>query len=57
MMTYESYLSYMEHIAWKGSGYRVMTEEEFLIVMDWIGFVTARQQFQAELEMDAMYNA
>ena len=47
-MNYQSYLSYMEHINWKDSNYRVLSEEEFLIVMDWIGFVQAREQFQKE---------
>lgn len=47
-MNYQTYLSYMEHLNWKGSNYRVLTEEEFLVVMDWIGFVQAREQFQKE---------
>lgn len=48
--TYESYLAYMEHIDWQKSGYRVMTEEEFMAVMDWYSFVKAREQFQEEMQ-------
>lgn len=40
----------MEHIDWKKSGYRVMTEEEFMAVMDWMSFIQARQQFQEEMK-------
>lgn len=47
-MTYECYLSYMEHINWKTSKYRVMTEDEFLMVMNWVGFVQASEQFRKE---------
>lgn len=38
----------MEHLNFEGSKYRVLTEEEFMVVMDWIGFVQAREQFQKE---------
>lgn len=39
-LTYESYLSYMKHINWKDSKYRVMTEEEFEAIKDYLRFVT-----------------
>lgn len=48
VMNYQTYLSYMEHLNFEGSKYRVLTEEEFMVVMDWIGFVQAREQFQKE---------
>ena len=47
-MNYQSYLEYVNHINWKGSTYRALTEEEFLVIMDWIGFVKAREQFHKE---------
>lgn len=38
-MNYQSYLAYMKHINWENSKYRVLTEEEFMVLADWLRFV------------------